>query len=647
MLSEEVKEALAERLTYRIEQVNTYILREIAKKIDEIGKVSPTNAYQLANMLKYGADFNKIIEELKKTNVLNEKDIDKIFDEVAKTNYLNSKELYLIKNKGFIPYQDNINLVNQVNALKRLTKETYRNLSNTSVIGFSAKDRDGNVIFRTVTDMYRNVIDEAVLSVYQGKGTFDKEARRIIKGLALSGLMSVDYESGKSMRLDSAVRMNIQGAIRDLENDMQLVIGEQTDCDGIEITVHEYPAPDHEPIQGHQFYNEEFRKLQDGEDFEDIDGNQFEGIRRGIGDWNCYHNIFSITVGISKPMYSEKELQEIIDRNHTPIEIDGKEYTKYQCSQLQRKLETEIRKQKDIQIMARENPDMKDLVYQSQRNIEALKNKYIEITKKAGLKTRVERMKVSGYRYIREPKAVKINLPVEPATPKGGGMVAQVQSGLGFNEVVQELKKKNVTTLGLDRLDERMMTESLNEVNDVLKDYPALRRAFKDKGYTILDGDLGSSTYMSAGISKTTFNRKKYKKGGYEDLKKEYQRDMELGSDGSIGWHYKVNDGDEIKSIISHELGHTIEFRYIRDVRHKTFNNLVKEEDKIIMNSIYFRAMQDSGLGKSELRKKYLTEYAKSKRNYEAFAEIFSGMRNGVDNPLTRAMKEWLDEFYE
>lgn len=404
MLSDEVKERLAERLTRRIEKVNTYILSDIADKLDEIGKLNKTSAYKLAQMLKYGGDFNKIINELKRVNNLNDEEIEEIFDEVAKTDYLSSKELYEVKNKGFIPYGENLELIEQVETLKKITRETYKNFSNTKVIGYTVRDKDGNLIFRNIGDTYKNVIDEAVLSVSQGKDVFDKEVRRIIKQLGNSGLKTVDYESGRSMRLDSAVRMNIQSAIRDLENNMQLTIGEQTDCDGVEITVHEYPAPDHEPIQGHQFYRTEFDKLQDGKKFKDVENNEFEGIKRSIGEWNCYHNIFAITVGISKPRYSKNELEEIIKRNNEPIEIDGKQYTKYECSQLQRQLETEIRKNKDIQIMARENPDLKDLVFESQHNIDVLKNKYIEISKKAGLKTRLERMSVSGYRKVKEKK---------------------------------------------------------------------------------------------------------------------------------------------------------------------------------------------------------------------------------------------------
>ena len=68
---------------------------------------------------------------------------------------------------------------------------------------------------------------------------------------------------------------------------------------------------------------------------------------------------------ISKPEYSDDELQEIKDRNNEGFEIDGKKYTRYQGTQMQRKLESEIRKQKDIQIMSRAS-GQDDLVRESQ-----------------------------------------------------------------------------------------------------------------------------------------------------------------------------------------------------------------------------------------------------------------------------------------
>lgn len=53
MLSEEAKEKLAEILVNRIEDVNASILETIGNAIKQIGELTPSQAYQLAQILKY------------------------------------------------------------------------------------------------------------------------------------------------------------------------------------------------------------------------------------------------------------------------------------------------------------------------------------------------------------------------------------------------------------------------------------------------------------------------------------------------------------------------------------------------------------------------------------------------------------------
>ena len=104
-------------------------------------------------------------------------------------------------------------------------------------------------------------------------------------------------------------------------------------------------------------------------------------------------------LGVSKPEYSEEELQKLIDDNNKGFELDGVHYTNYEGTQLQRKLETEIRKQKDIQIMAKASGN-KELVQESQSRITQLTHKYKELSDVSGLPTKMERMRVSQYKRV-------------------------------------------------------------------------------------------------------------------------------------------------------------------------------------------------------------------------------------------------------
>lgn len=405
MLSDEIIEKLSKRLTKRLDEANEYILKKIGESIKKIGTLSYSNAQELAQILKYGGDYEKIVKKLAEATDLNVKDIKKIFHAVAKENLDFDEGLYKYRNTKFIPYKDNKILQDYVDSIAKVTQNAYINLANTKAIGYLIKDNNGNVVFRQLGNLYRDVIDKAVLNVSQGKETFNSEMYNLMKQIGQSGLRQIEYKSGYVRRLDSAVSMNIKDAIRDLSINLQQKFGEEFDADGVEITVHENPAPDHELVQGRQFRNEEFKKFQNDEDAKSVDGIEFpkdyDGHdRRSIGQYNCYHYVFPIIVGVSKPTYTSDELQAIIDRNHKGFEIDGKHYTNYQGMQMQRKLESAIRTQKDMQILGRSSGN-DQLAQESQRNINYLRDKYVELSKKSGLSTEMDRLRVSGYHKIK------------------------------------------------------------------------------------------------------------------------------------------------------------------------------------------------------------------------------------------------------
>lgn len=402
MLDERLIDILVDRLVERIESTNTYILEQIGKSINKIGTLSPSKANQLINILKYGGNFDKIVNKLAKITQLNVNEIYEIFEEVAKNDYRFAKQFYDYKGVKYIPYEENIALKRQIEALATITAGQYTNISNTLAF---ARTINGRTVYTDLSRTYQEVIDRGILSIAQGKETFDTEMGRIIKELSNSGIRTVDYASGRSQRLDSSVRMNLKGALRNLHNETQAVFGKEFGSDGVEISVHINPAPDHAEVQGRQFSKEEFEKFQNDQDARDYTGKLFphehDGKdRRSISEYNCYHYTFDIVLGVSKPEYNDKELQQIIDDNNKGFELDGEHYTMYEGTQMQRKLETEIRKQKDLQIMAKASGNI-EIVDEAQKKITQLTQKYKELSKVSGLPTALERAKVSGYKRIK------------------------------------------------------------------------------------------------------------------------------------------------------------------------------------------------------------------------------------------------------
>jgi hypothetical protein len=303
-----------------------------------------------------------------------------------------------------------------------MTVDKFVNLSNTRGVGYTVKelvaDEFGNykekLVFKDINTLYKDIVDEGIVSISQGKGVLDEYITKMMREIGRSGLKSIEYESGYTRRVDSAIRMNISDGVRQLHNQMRETIGEEFGADGVEVSVHQYPAPDHSLVQGKQFSKEEFDNFQNDRDSKSYDGVEFPAIsketkqdRRSISQYNCYHYVFPIILGLDKPVYSEEQLKEIREKNEDGFEYEGKKYSLYKGSQVQRQMETEIRRNKDIQIMALEGGKM-ELAEESQKRINQLTDKYYEFSKASGLPTRLQRIKVDGYRPI------KIKEKIEP-----------------------------------------------------------------------------------------------------------------------------------------------------------------------------------------------------------------------------------------
>jgi hypothetical protein len=409
MISEEQIDLLVERLIRRIEEANTYFLMKMGSSIKKIRNLKPSEAQQLIQILKYNGNYEEIIQEISKYTNLNIKDIDDIFSSYAKKDQLFYEKFYKYRNIPFIEYEQNEALKRQTKALANIVKNEMYNFTRSNVLGYTIRDLKGRPQFYGLKETYNRVLDEALLNVGQGKETFDSAMTRIMKDIGGSGLKTIEYQSGRSMRLDSAIRMHLKGRLRELHNENQLIIGEEIDADGVEISVHSNPAPDHALAQGRQFSNEEFDKLQAGDFAKGYNGITYtldhdnKNGYRPISEMNCYHTIFSIVLGVSDPEYSDKQLKEIINRNNKGFEYEGKRYTMYEGTQLQRNLERAIREQKDIQILAKTSDNM-ELVGRTQQKITQLTKKYKELSDVSGLPTKMQRLRVSGYKRVAKSK---------------------------------------------------------------------------------------------------------------------------------------------------------------------------------------------------------------------------------------------------
>lgn len=404
MLSENAIENLVEPIVKRQQQIDEYVIKTICERIKAIGSLSSSDIYKLLRILQMGSDVQKINEEIARQTSLQVVDIKRIIKTSALDNYMDARKFYDYRMKPYIPYEQNVPLQRQVQAMAKQTADTYVNLSKSSA--FMIRDLSNPTVLKPtpIAQAYQSVIDEAVQATQAGIIAYNTAMRRTLKQLADSGVRFISYstKSGRiyTQRADTAVRRNILDGIRAVNQEVQNIVGQQFGADGVEISVHENPAVDHAEMQGHQYTNAEFDKMQSGQDFIDVQGRKYKGFERAVGTLNCRHFAYSIVIGASKQNFSDDELQAILDRNERGYTLpNGKHLTMYECTQYQRQMETKIRAAKDGQIAAH-SAGNDDLAKYYQAKINKWLKEYTAFSNACGLSIRRDKMSVSGYKKI-------------------------------------------------------------------------------------------------------------------------------------------------------------------------------------------------------------------------------------------------------
>ena len=380
-------------------QLESYVINTIATRVGEIGTLSKTDVYRLQQLYKIGSDVKSINRQIAKILNVQEIQVKKMIKEVAINTYVDAKPFYDYRHKSQLPYEKNKKLQRTVEAVSRQTANTFRNMSNSKAVGFQIRDAKNptKLKFQSIQTTYQSIVDEAIHNVQTGVMDFNTAMSRSLQQLNDSGIRRAYWESGYSRRIDSTVRMNILGGLRQLNQKVQQQIAEETGADGIELSAHSFSAPDHEPIQGHIFTLVNFEKLQNEMSFEDTYGNKFESIRRPIGEWNCKHFTQAVVIAVHKPTWSLQELEELKQANHKGYTTkDGKHLTMYECSQVQRRYETAIRYAKEGYTMAKKANNQK-LLEKYDARIADLNKQYNQFSKDCGLRKQRNRTSVVGF----------------------------------------------------------------------------------------------------------------------------------------------------------------------------------------------------------------------------------------------------------
>ena len=420
MFSEQEIDKLIQPVVDRQAEVNNSIIKIIAERIKRIGELLPSDIFKLEVVAKTGADVKRINSEIARIVGVQVKQIKKIIRAVANDAYQDAKPFYDYRQKTFIPFEENEPIQRVVKAIEKQTSGTYENMAKAQA--FMVSDPMNPTVLKPTTTArtYQNTVDKAIQTVQSGLD-YQSTMRNTLQEIIDSGLKEVVYEtdSGKiyTQRMDTALRRNLLDGVRAINQGVQDEVGKQFGADGYEISVHACPAPDHCLVQGHQFTKEEYAKMapvqatlpdgsidrslyENAESAVDINGNAYPPIRRKIGTLNCRHFAFAIIIGQAPQNYTDEQLQDILDKNDEGYtDKNGKHYTMYECTQMQRKFETKIRRAKDGQIAAKEAGDI-ELAKKYQKKVTRYLQEYNSFSNGCGLKIKPEKIRVAGYKKL-------------------------------------------------------------------------------------------------------------------------------------------------------------------------------------------------------------------------------------------------------
>lgn len=375
MLTPEQLQNLPQELTDLYDQLSEFILRDIARRIAKGAKITDTAEYQLYRARSLGLSTDEIAAKIAEINGSSAAEINRLIREAAAQSDEFDRKMLGADKGAAVPLEENAQLQKLISAQIAETAGKCENLTNT--LGFADHDFLGRVYHLSMTDMYRREMDSAHMKVATGATDYMTAIRQACNKLAASGVRTIDYESGRSDRIEVAARRALLTSVAHVTHRISEQNGEELGADGWEMSAHSGSRSSHAVYQGRQYTQKQYERI----------------IKPLISEPNCRHDVFPIILGVSEPTYTEEELQNI---DQPPFTYEGRTYTAYEASQQMRKMERAMRKQKDRCIVADAAGDEEAFATASIR-LNRQKYIYEDFCKAADSYTEYERTYVTGF----------------------------------------------------------------------------------------------------------------------------------------------------------------------------------------------------------------------------------------------------------
>lgn len=369
-MTQEQRDGLNDAALALTEPIIEDLLKDISRRIRKAGAITDTAEYEIYRAQALGESKRAIAQAIARQTEINAEVIDALLDYVVDASARFEDDAYLQQlTEGY------------AEVMKTRTAEQLQNLWATAP--------DGKTV--PLQDAYSRALDFAFRQTATGSLDLNTAIRRAVGPLARRGLRTIEQKNGRSVGIEYACRRYLMDQMGALDNAIQQQNHDRLGCDGWEISAHAACAPDHEPIQGRQFTDEEFEALN-------------ASLQRPIGRLNCRHVADPVLIGVDKPVYSEAELAQMAADNEKGVTYSGKHYTLYGAGQEQAAIENAIRRMRR-QVLVDEESGSDDL-QKNQIRLRVLQSEYSRFCRATGRRTRTERLYTAGFGRSQASRAV-------------------------------------------------------------------------------------------------------------------------------------------------------------------------------------------------------------------------------------------------
>lgn len=334
----ELLDALPEELAKLFRALEITLLEEICSRLKTADELNEVPVQDIRALRAHGIDLKEIEKAIRKISGISETKLNKLFDDVVERNQKYYNEIIDL---AHITQPGTLVSVEDTWAIYEQTKQTLRNI--TRSMGFLVNA--GRTMLPPAR-AYQWALDAATLKVESGAISYGQAIKDAVRELASGGLRVVDYESGHRDHVDVAARRAVMTGVSQLCSKYTEQAAEYLETPYYEVSAHAgaRDVPGRSPWSSHKEWQGKVYSTRSGDIYPSIYEVCGLGAVDGLEGANCRHRRNVWVESVSERTYTDEQLAHIDD--NLGCEFDGKKYTAYEATQMQRRVEREARKLK-------------------------------------------------------------------------------------------------------------------------------------------------------------------------------------------------------------------------------------------------------------------------------------------------------------